>query len=276
MLGIIDYLNRQSKLIIILLVIMLVGMVSLFDYLSGPEISTSIFYLLPIIITTLFASGISGIVFSVICAAIWLVNDISDRSVYSSGFIPYWNMTVRLGIFLIVTYILYLLKKESNLSRRDYLTGVSNRRSFEELGAKILKQHPFTIAYIDLDNFKDINDRYSHHTGNVLLRAVADAISDNVRDMDIVARLGGDEFSVLLPKTGHEESRVIIQRVKDGVLEAMKKNNWPMTLSIGAVTFTAIPNNIIDAIRKADHLMYAVKNNGKNMIKYETVGEKGN
>ncbi len=250
---------------------MLVGLVGFLDYITGPEISTSVFYLLPIAMVTLFADSITGLVFSVTCAAIWLINDMSDQSAYSSVFIPYWNALVRLGIFLIVTYILHILKRESHFARRDYLTGVSNRRYFEEAGTKILNQHPFTIAYIDLDNFKDINDRYSHHTGNVLLCTVADAISDNVREADMVARLGGDEFAILLPQTAQSEFQVIIQRVKDGVLEAMKKNNWPVTLSIGAVTFAAMPDSIIGAIKKADKLMYAVKNNGKNALKHEMI-----
>jgi diguanylate cyclase (GGDEF)-like protein len=271
--SIIEYLNKLPKPLIILLGVLFVAIVGFVDYISGLDISTSIFYLLPISLVTLFVGGIFGIVFSVASATIWLINDLIEGGIFSSPFIPYWNAIVRLGIFLIVTYILLSLKRESLFARTDFLTGVSNRRNFIEVGSKVLTKLnvPFTIAYIDLDNFKDINDNHSHHAGNIALQVIAHTISGNLRVNDLVARLGGDEFAILLPDTGYEESERIIQRVQKEIAENTREKSFFITLSIGMITFNKSPNNIVDAIRQTDELMYSVKRTGKNMIKHEVI-----
>lgn len=271
MTSIIEYFENQSKLFITLLGIFLTAIVGFMDYRLSQGLSMSIFYLIPISLVTLFVGGISGIIFSVVCATIWLLNDLRGELCYSSPFIPYWNAVVRLGIFLIVTYILSALKRESLFARTDFLTGVSNRRNFIEIGSKVLAKSnvPFTIAYIDLDNFKDINDNHSHHAGNIVLQVTAHAISSNLRINDLVARLGGDEFAVLLPNTGYEQSEMIMQRIQKEVAANTRDKSFFVTLSIGMITFNKSPDNIIDAIRLTDELMYLVKKTGKNMIKHE-------
>jgi len=271
MLNIIAYLNKLPKSLIILLSILLVAVVGYIDYLISQGFSMSIFYLLPISLVTLFAGGILGVAFSIVCATIWLVNDLRGELFYSSPFIPYWNAIVRLGIFLFVTYILSALKREGHFARTDFLTGVPNRKHFIEIGSDLLTKSivPFTIVYIDLDNFKDINNKYGHYTGNIALQVVAHTISSNLRINDVVARFGGDEFGILLPDAGYEESELIIQRIQKEIIEITKEKSFPVTLSIGMITFTAPANNIIEALRQTDELMYSVKRTGKNAIKHE-------
>ena len=104
-----------------------------------------------------------------------------------------------LGVFLIVIFILseakHLFRRERELSREDFLTGLLNSRAFaEKLTSEITRvrryRHQITIAYIDLDNFKQVNDRYGHHAGDLLLCAVANVLRGSVREVDAVARLG--------------------------------------------------------------------------------------
>jgi diguanylate cyclase (GGDEF)-like protein len=125
------------------------------------------------------------------------------------------------------------------------------------------------LAYIDLDNFKTVNDTYGHLIGDSLLRLVADTIRNNIRTTDVLARLGGDEFVVLLPETDFEQSEIVINKVQTQLLDEMKKNNWPVTFSIGAVTFLTPPESVDEMIKKADNLMYSAKKNGKNTKKRE-------
>jgi diguanylate cyclase (GGDEF)-like protein len=189
----------------------------------------------------------------------------------------------RLGYFLILTFVLSALKnaleKEKELSRIDFLTRVGNGRYFIELANMEINrarryEHPLTVAYIDLDNFKTINDRFGHSTGDNLLRLVADTIKNNIRLTDTVVRMGGDEFAILLPETGPELAEAITRKIQKINLELMQKNGWPVTFSIGVVTFISPPSTVDEILKRSDNLMYSAKNNGKNTIKYEVSGIK--
>jgi diguanylate cyclase (GGDEF)-like protein len=187
----------------------------------------------------------------------------------------------RLSSFVILTFILSALKstlkQEKETSRIDFLTGIRNRRYFIELVNMEINrarryEHPFTMACIDLDNFKTVNDCFGHSTGDILLRLVARTIQENIRVTDTVARLGGDEFAILLPETGRNGAEVILQKIQKINLDIMRRHGWPVTLSIGVATFTSPPSTVDQTLRISDQLMYHAKNNGKNSIRHEVFG----
>jgi diguanylate cyclase (GGDEF)-like protein len=186
-----------------------------------------------------------------------------------------------LGSFFILTFILSTLKntlrQEKEYSRTDFLTGTRNRRYFIELLKMEIHRarrydRPFTVVCIDLDNFKTVNDCFGHSTGDILLRLVAHTLQQNIRATDTVARLGGDEFAILLPETGRDVAEAILQKVQKINLEIMHRHGWPVTLSIGVVTFTSPPSAVDETLRISDQLMYSAKNSGKNGIQYEVFG----
>ena len=94
-----------------------------------------------------------------------------------------------------------------------------------------------------------------------------------VREGDLIARLGGDEFGILLPETGPKAARHFIERIRDRLCHDMQDSGWPVTFSIGVVTFMRPPIDVNEAIRIADSLMYSAKNSGKNTIKFEVLGK---
>jgi diguanylate cyclase (GGDEF)-like protein len=156
------------------------------------------------------------------------------------------------------------------------LTELLNMRAFYDLAyvevnrARRFKR-PFTVAYMDVDNFKMVNDQFGHETGNILLRLIADTLKANIRAIDLTARLGGDEFVILLGETGSESAHVVFSKLQEQIIDAFDRNRWPVTLSIGAVTYNKPPDTIDDMLRKTDKLMYSAKNSGKNKIIYELV-----
>jgi diguanylate cyclase (GGDEF)-like protein len=162
------------------------------------------------------------------------------------------------------------------------LTGVANQRFFYELAEQEINRsarylHPFTVAYIDLDNFKIINDRFGHFTGDLVLRAVADRMKGCLRKTDGVGRLGGDEFAVLFSETGPEAARAAVSKLRVQLLAEMHQGNWPVTFSIGVTTFITAPPSVDEMIRLTDELMYTVKKEHKNAVAYEIyegIGEK--
>ena len=128
---------------------------------------------------------------------------------------------------------------------------------------------PLTVVYLDLDNFKAVNDRFGHKAGDNLLCEVAETISKNIRSIDTVARLGGDEFVVLLPETKAKPAEFVSRKIQNELLEVMKTHDWPVTFSIGVATYNKTIGTVDEIMKEADTLMYAVKLNGKNMIKHQ-------
>jgi diguanylate cyclase (GGDEF)-like protein len=126
---------------------------------------------------------------------------------------------------------------------------------------------------MDLDQFKAVNDSLGHAVGDRLLCVVAEALKAHSRAADTVARMGGDEFAVLLPETNLEGAKAFLEGLRARLLQAMRANRWPVTFSIGSVTFSrAVPAE--EMIRRADVLMYAVKQRKKDAINFDlTQGE---
>ena len=260
--------------------IVLVILFGVVDYLTGDYLALSLFYLIPIYIVTHNRGLYSGILISIFSAVTWLSADLVGNMNYPHPFIPYWNASLMLGFFLIVTYLLYRLEKtlasEQHLARTDSLTGAMNGRYFHELAVSEIERvrrykHPMTIAFLDVDNFKEINDRLGHSAGDVLLCSLSDAIKKNIRTTDIVARLGGDEFAILMPETDYESAQAVLVKLQNLLLDVMHNNHWPVTFSIGAITYHRPPVSVDEAINKADNLMYSAKNTGKNKIKQDII-----
>jgi diguanylate cyclase (GGDEF)-like protein len=188
---------------------------------------------------------------------------------------------MRFSFFLVNVYILSRLKDalemEKMLSRMDSLTGIANGKYFIELvNNELIRSNTnnlsFTIAYMDLDNIKTVNDRFGHNEGDIVLCTVASIIQDNVRATDSIGRLGGDEFAILFPEMGTEESQGIIPKIHKSLLDAILENKWGITVSIGAGTFKGSNFSAEEILRLTESLMYSVKDAGKNGTKYEAFG----
>jgi diguanylate cyclase (GGDEF)-like protein/PAS domain S-box-containing protein len=154
----------------------------------------------------------------------------------------------------------------------DPLTGVYNRRYFDqtietELQRSKRYDHPISFLMIDIDRFKEINDTYGHQMGDKVLQAVAELLSDQVRENDLVVRYGGDEFLIVLPETDGE-LEVIRERIQQAVVRRNKENpllDFPVTLSIGAAHWRPEDDLPIEQVlAKADERMYEEKRQKSN------------
>ncbi|NKE69952.1 diguanylate cyclase [Candidatus Manganitrophus noduliformans] len=274
------FLEKRSTSFLLTLGFLLVVLFGFLDHLTGPEVAFSIFYLIPISMIAWFLGRWKGALFSIASAITWLIADTSAGHLYSHPLIPYWNMLARLGFFLIVSHILGVLKTaleyEKELSRTDPLTQAANRRSFhEKLEHEVNRarryRRPLTVGFMDLDHFKEVNDRFGHDVGDLVLQKVAEATRKHLRATDQVARMGGDEFAILLPETTPASAQGVIEKIRRELLKLMQENNWPVTFSIGVITFLLLPDKVEEIIKRADRLMYSVKKSGKNAVKYEVL-----
>jgi len=153
---------------------------------------------------------------------------------------------------------------------QDQLTNVLNARAFSErLGQELDRNRryprPLALLYMDLDNFKVINDTHGHQTGDAVLRLVADAMRSSVRHADVVGRLGGDEFAVLMPETDAPLADAAAKRLVAG-LRNVFKGTPNVTASIGVVSCTATDASTDDLLRRADQAMYDAKKMGKDRV----------
>jgi len=280
--DIIEYLSKKPKVFSIILGVVSLLFIGIVDYLTGYQLGLSIFYLVPISLVAWIAGGHYGILVSVFGAIVWFLADAMARFPEVPPLTVYWNAVVRFGYFFIISCILSRLKlsldREVHLAKTDYLTGVANSRFFFELANMELNRmlrykRTFAVAYIDIDNFKAVNDNLGHKIGDNLLSLVAQTIKNSIRKADIVARLGGDEFIILIPETNHEQSQVFINRVQKNLIDIIKKNDYNVTFSIGVVIYDTPPASVDEMISMADAQMYAAKRSSKNMIMYKIFGE---
>jgi diguanylate cyclase (GGDEF)-like protein len=255
------------------LIVLLIGAI---DYLTTAGFSLAIFHLLPIAFVAWFAGRWSGILLAILGATIWWIADFSIKP--SSDFwLICWNATINFGFFVITSYLISTLKlayeREKYLARTDPLTGAINRRYFLELLQTELErsrrhQDPLSLAYIDVDNFKDVNDRLGHSTGDRLLCLISQISNHQIRSIDVFARLGGDEFALLLPQTNYEQAEAAVHRLYKCLSDAVENQPFSVSFSIGAVTFVQLPVSANQAIEQTDRLMYMVKKSGKNGLQH--------
>jgi diguanylate cyclase (GGDEF)-like protein/PAS domain S-box-containing protein len=165
------------------------------------------------------------------------------------------------------------------LAITDVLTGLYNRRGFFELGRHEVERtrrfrHPLSTVWLDVDNFKHINDTYGHHIGDRVLKAVAECLNTNTRDVDILGRYGGDEFAILLPETDLSVAKAVAERLRLQVTKtSVTVNGTPVdvSVSIGVSKATEEINGLETLLKRADAAMYAAKQAGGNCVKVESV-----
>jgi diguanylate cyclase (GGDEF)-like protein/PAS domain S-box-containing protein len=162
------------------------------------------------------------------------------------------------------------------LATIDPLTGLLNRRSFFALAEQEvsrLRRHPgqLSVAMLDVDHFKAINDKYGHHAGDEVLRGLAAACGECLRDADILGRLGGEEFACLLPETSPERALLAAERLRAAVackrITLADGREIAITISIGVAALAGTDSNIEAALQRADQALYAAKRAGRDCIR---------
>lgn len=273
--GVDRSLTKLPHTVIIALAVGGLGLVGIADYQTGYEISFGIFYLLPVGLASWYCGRKGGVGLAFGSSLVWHVADVASGFPYHNPAIPIWNAFVRLGFFLITALLLCALRErlstQRQLARIDALTSLSNLRAFVERFAHDLAlanrtKNSLTLVYLDLDNFKKINDRYGHSEGNRVLCDVAQMLLEATRRTDTVARLGGDEFALILPATTLAGAEVAVTKFRHVLSQSHVGHVLGITCSIGLVEFRDHLIGANEAIAAADRLMYDAKVSGKNAI----------
>ncbi|MFV0644771.1 MAG: diguanylate cyclase [Sphingomonadaceae bacterium] len=183
-----------------------------------------------------------------------------------------------LAHWLALNIQLYLQVDEMKvLASTDYLTGILNRRAFMAEGQSrvanaLLTGIPCTVAILDVDNFKALNDRYGHDAGDLVLKKLAAVICTIIREHDVFARIGGEEFALIISNCSQEDDDCIFERIRM-LIESLeiKYDQYVInvTASIGATLSTSTDIDISHLLRRADLALYQAKSSGKNRVVFE-------
>ncbi len=255
----------------------LVGLIGVIDFVTGTELRVYPLYFAPLALSA--SSGRPAVVvIAIACSACWAVANRLGNATFTEGWYLVFNTVIQLGAFLLVGLLVHALRRRAEqdraLARIDPLTDVWNARAFQErvdleIGRARRNERPLTIAYIDLDGFKEVNDRAGHEGGDAVLREAAATLTQSVRGADTVSRLGGDEFALLLPDTDHAGATALLERIRSAIAARMLDLGHPVTASIGGVSFATAPSDVSAAISRADEAMYVAKRGGKNRVQLE-------
>ena len=254
--------RRRNRIIVTALLVVVVVLIGYVDYASGPEIGFSLFYLAPVVAAAWYIGRRAAVLVALTAAVCWFTADYLIR--VSLG-LSLWNGLTRLVIYTAQGWLVGTLRedrrREARLARTDAVTELANSRSFyESLDEAAGEQGTIGAMFIDLDNFKRVNDRFGHAAGDDVLKRVAVATRKAVRDTDVVARIGGDEFAVLLRDVDEKASAAIAVRIIDGIRAIA--HDYEGT-DFGASVGIAIPRDgqveSAKLIRIADEALYEAK-----------------
>ena len=270
----------RNKTVIALLALATLAVLAWLDHLSTLQLSMTGLYLIPVAVAAWYLGKGGGRLCAVFAGGAQLIADVTNTGGAPAAIVIAWNAAMIIVLSFVIGEVLTRLHAsldaEHELARTDPLTGVANSRSFHELAAGELERcrrygRPFTVACLDLDHFKSVNDTLGHSTGDRLLHDVGHVLRAGLRRVDIVARLGGDEFTLLLPETNSGPALVALDHVRRG-LESLTGAYGPgVKASIGAVTFTEPPSSVGEIVRLADTAMYRAKAGGRDRVESLTL-----
>lgn len=254
--------------------------VAIVDFLVGDEVPLIVCYLPSVIITCWVVSLTVGAALAVACCTVWLIDDLIAIEGQGLSAHEFWIAAVHGVFFTVIIGMLLRLRaaheREQWLARTDGLTGLVNAKAFREHAEQALAKSNrdgahVTVAFIDCDNFKTVNDTLGHLEGDRLLAAISEQMQQSVRKQDLPARMGGDEFAILLPETTEEEAKQVIERVCVALNARMQESDWPVTFSVGVAIYATPPVSVDALIQGADELMYEVKSKQKAAALFKLV-----
>ncbi|MCA9533204.1 MAG: GGDEF domain-containing protein [Myxococcales bacterium] len=256
-----------------LLALSCVTLVGYLDHRTGNEIRLFPLYFLPIGWAAWYAStAVTGVVIASSTVA-WVTAAYTSGMHYSEAYIWPVNALAQTVAFGSIGAMAIGLKRrlvhEIRSSREDVLTTVLNKRGFQEQTREFLSRldgDAAVFVFVDLDNFKQVNDEHGHDAGDVALIEAARLLRASTRHHDAVGRWGGDEFVLLLRETDLPTAERVLERLRVALETEMGKRGWPITASIGALEVRAPAPSIDEVVKAADRLMYRAKEKGKNCV----------
>jgi len=276
---VLSFLNRPSKIKVTLASIALVFAVGTMDVQTGLEAQLYFLYVVPIALASWFVNRQTGIYVALLCVVVILAADVIGGRHYSAGWIIYWNFLMPGGLFGVIALALSQLRSKfdtlSELVGRDMLTGLPNVRAFYDLTSREIDNafspQPLSLAFVDIDGLKWINQRLGYATGDQMLCMIAQTIKQNVPRPELVGRVGGTAFAVLLPNVTFQDASAILEKIQKELKEERRKHAQPVTFYISAIACPKAPRNMAELMHEAESRMTRMKGSSKDRIEIAQV-----
>jgi diguanylate cyclase (GGDEF)-like protein len=263
----------------LLISFLLLAGIAWLDIYSSDELRITSLYLIPILLVTWnngrkWGYAFSAVAFMILIAIDSMSNASPNKHLYfdidTAGHLISYLIVIALATKLRTAY-----DRERQLARTDTLTHLMNRHAFYdalevEMARSTRHAQPFSLLYLDCDNFKQINDTMGHWEGDQLLRLIGDVLRRNVRKGDFVARLGGDEFAIFFADTNGTDIVPIAADLTQKLKGTVTQRYPQVSFSSGIAIFLNTPPSLDEVIMRADELMYRVKSTGKNGLLQQT------
>ena len=265
--------------------VLLISLLSLisknyFPVETGRYLSLDVLYCLPIIQVARLAAihatrssdtQISTLV-GIVVAFVWTATETIISGQDFPSYVFLLNTFTRSVVFTVIGRVIIKLWREKEYARKDMLTGLANRvELMERLEVEQDRSErsgmPYSLLFIDVDNFKNLNDNHGHQVGDEALKVLGKLLIANFRKADTAARLGGDEFVMLLPNTDERSCDILIKRIEVSTQQAFEKRSWPIAVSIGQTTQIGTTRTVDEVIHLADENMYKAKSLKQQMMK---------
>jgi diguanylate cyclase (GGDEF)-like protein len=280
--SLLERLQRLPRIAVLLLALALIAAIAWVDALTGPKLLLNVFYLLPVMLVAwATASTAYGLLAALATFVVGPLEAYLDGLHFYTLPVAVWNAGMRTAVFVIVLLLLAqvrrLVDRLQEQSFTDELTGVANRRAFLTVAAREIERsrryaHDLSLAYLDIDGFKAVNDRHGHALGDRVLITLAGLARATARSVDTVARLGGDEFVILMPETDAGAALPLAERLREACAHAAGSGAPRITCSVGLVTFERAPRDVEELLTSADALMYEAKAAGGDGVRQASVG----
>lgn len=273
--------NRLPLRLTYLLATLLLFAIVAADYYSHIELMLSPFYALPCLLVDWRIGRLPALAYGLFASAIQCVIGTFGGHPYSNDLFFYFDIGVNVLFYGVLIWLVAKLKvaleMERVLSRVDFLTKFANRRTFLEAldieyGRCQRYGHNFTLVLVDCDDFSGVIDAHGYSTGDMLLGAVAELLTNSFRTTDFMARTGTNEFALILPETLHKYSEIKLRKVHAQLEMLALARGWPVTFSIACVVCARVPESASGVLNAANQLMAHIKGTGKNRVEQEIRG----
>lgn len=269
------YTSPRRRVLIVGVAFAVMFAVGFVDNMTGNVAEWSVVYAACVAVIAWYGGMAPGLIAAALSAAMSLATAIVGGGPAAVGeMLAALPIGFVLGLFAATLAFLHdVLRRTSDLARTDPLTGAVNTRAFDESAEAelaMLRRYGvvFSLAFFDMDDFKQVNDRFGHAAGDALLRMFVETMDRQTRVNDVVARVGGDEFVLLMPHTDSEAARVVLTKLRGEVETSMREYAWDADVSAGTVTFESAPDSVDDVLRIADRAMYDAKAAGKGRTEF--------
>ncbi|HAT7049381.1 TPA: diguanylate cyclase, partial [Legionella pneumophila] len=240
----------------------------------GQYINIFALFIFPVMIATWKLGIIFGLLYSFIAGLLGFIIDITLKPDINLMFFLTTGIS-RIAALSLLAFFNWKIERINQVliqtTLTDSLTGISNRHAFfidgnMELERTRRSNQPLSMVFLDLDNFKSLNDTRGHECGDEVLILVTKLIRSHLRKIDIFARLGGDEFVMILPFTDNYGAKKLIDSLHHLLKLEFSRKKIPIGFSIGVAFFPQSPESLNYALKCADNLMYEIKKTTKNDV----------